>query len=569
MPNQLREYVYRSFGEILNNYRQQFPQHVNYIENEINNGRIDLNILVRSIGNSNRVIDGNGKIDFNTLGMLVNEKIQNLLNMIQQRASMQNSMSMNHQPMSMGMGGMISSPPISTFGSDPFHNNSAPNINTDSSPFGIERNAPRDNEKSSNANNNFESSFAQEDEAIPVLIKEEDISKLNLMEEDNLFRKAFDIQSIYIDNDRDLPSIIEAVSRNHICYLDDIIDQFNICYVNGLMQNVYGGKGSMFRIEFDNINLTGKTKEALKLFDKIDDAIKSCPEYEDGLDDIGTLGKINKIIEAILEIKEYGTTNNAYVFNDFAINKFNNLFSKYFRRNPSHVNENEYEYFDTYPKINRIFEILNDRVLINDLIESEYFTDEAYLSKVLLDMKKEFIYDFICRKDYMHVSAYKDLEYILFNNSLPFSSIIKEDDKYKLTEKIKKIRKLNPPDSEIVDKDAQEELEELYNKVLGEKTIILKERKRVIFKHDLGVEGRELFQIDSEWLSQHGQIKGEYAIVDTFFSDIDYLVGIRKNKNDVEYCIYEVFHILDGGYIFKYVNSKILNKDQALIHFEI
>ena len=295
---------------------------------------------------------------------------------------------------------------------------------------------------------------------------------------------------------------------------------------------------------------------------------------------------LTSFINEVWELPEYRITYNAYMFDIFLVNEINKLFSKYFRRQPIGDDNEAYEYFEKYPKINRASEILNESTLLSFLKQNEYFTDYRHMATSLSYMAYDFIYNFTCRDSSMHFGSDTDLEYILFNNSLAFG-LTDSNDKIEIIEQVRESRKPTLELSENlkecensaeelqkkefekkIEKDRRANVDELYNKIIGESTIVFKNRKKVIFQEMFGNYDQEFIQ-SGDWKDYFGQTDDEKLSLTDIFKDIDYLVGITEDENSISYHIYDVYYTVDKFHIFKYIKTETLEKRKVLIELEV
>ena len=572
-------YTCKGFFQILDNYRQQYPHHAAYIDNLVKNGTVDLNCLTQSIYNSGRIIDGNGRIDMDTMGMFINEKIRNLMSMVD--TELQKQPRMNPQ---INMGGNRNDDISSLF---------SPRVNNQSSMFkhNVQHATPFDmtskvkKEEPEIKHDTGYSTISTPDPTPHYQITDKKkLNKLDLMTDDNLFRKGFKLNRIYTNKDQDIASIIESTSKNHTCDLTDIIRQIHICYTNGLTQYLNTNSEYLIKVEFDDIIITGKTDTTLKFFETINEIARTHHTDESTLDNNG----FDSFIKDIWSTHEFTITHNAYMFDNFIIKRINKLLSKYLRRQPSHGNDNPYEYFDSFPSISKVGEIINEQNLITFLVEKEYFTDDTLIKKAIKRIKFEFMYNLVCRKDNsIHISGDRDLDHILFNNSLPFN-IVNADDKFKTIKEINDARTLIMPPEDVMEsyennevltrekmeenfeEDRKEKVNIMYNKIIGESTIIFKDRKKVIFQDLFGGPEYEFLQGEHE-MNYFGELKtknDDFTMSD-MFKDVDSLISIETNKDTISYHIYDVYYTVDKRHVFKYVKSETLEKEKFLIQIEM
>ena len=244
----LQEHVYNGIIKLLDNYRQEYPNHVRYIENEIKNGNVDIDIIVQTVYNSGRVIDNNGRIDFETMGRIINDSIVKFLHAVE-------GIFMKSNNASMRMGGNMnpSSYPVSHQQTSMF-----PDIQPSASPFDTNHVSPR------------EETFTPQKQEPIVTNSKENIShlrlnkkqqkQLDLMTKENLFTKGFTVDKTFsLDKGKLLASIIIATTKNYTCNLSEIICQFHACHVNGFMKYVDEDINYILKIEFDDTRITGKT----------------------------------------------------------------------------------------------------------------------------------------------------------------------------------------------------------------------------------------------------------------------------------------------------------------------
>ena len=584
----LQNYVYQGFLELLERYRPQCPNHVQYIENDIQCNKINFNIIVKGAKNTGRIIDGNGRINIEGLEQYLDGRVKTLLSAIEnvfQHQSQNQMFNMDMGNIFTTMGGNGSSHMTT-----PFTSNQPTTSHVFSEPdnhIPVE-NTPKE-EHEIRKRHEDESSrivYSETYSAHSRITEKSDLKKLDLMSEDNLFRKGFSIDNLYTDKNNNSVSIITATSKNYTCSLTDLIYQMHVCYVNGFNQYLDSDSQCFVKLEYDDTIITGKTDTSLDFFDNIDEISKN--HYTPGTEFKSSI--FDTIISDIWGTSGFSTTHNAYMFDSFATKRINHLLSKYFRRCKFKTDERgPYEYFDSYPKIVKVSEIINEQNLIEFMKERNYFEDETRMKRAIKYIKHDFINNFVCRNASIHMRADTDLEYVLFNNSLPFS-LINIQDKFETIKEINKVRKpidfpkeimkwFNEDDDESsTDKILESKLiankkkkaNEIYNKIIGKSAIIFKDRKKVVFQEVFG-EDVQKFMETSDWMEIFGELEdneNELTMGD-MFKDLDYMVCISRDKDNISYHIYEAFYTLESQYVLRYLKTEKLEKEKVLIQLAI
>ena len=552
----LKQHTVNTFSKILQQYQQKFPQHVNRIRNALQTGEINIDTLVTTICNTQGVIDMSGQINNDTFVNLINVRIQHLLKMID--SEMQQTQFQN-QPMSTNLSFQVQSQP-------------QPQINMpQDTPF---INMPKQSSEQ------FTIEEVVEGE-VELHIEIKDLSKTEFMlDKQNMFRKGFKVDKIYSNNDRNIPSIIIGKSNTHTTTLSAILNQFYICYINGFKKHLNTSHPWCIKIEYDDTYLDEIHDKSMKFFEEIYKVATTKLEgiNEDSKNKFAEYYEFERFVKEITKLENHEITSHARSFEKWGCKKLNYYLSKYFR----YLRDNDYDYFDTYPSVSKISDIVNQERFINFLKKNDFCQDETLMRDALNLVKQDFMYDIIYRDTSPLVTKKDDLEYILYNTSLPFN-FVDSQDKSSGVDRIKNTRKqissllktyeevLPEPDAitdHQVNSDINEKLDKIYFETIGDSIGIFKDKKRIIIQNMIGEPDMTFMTADI--ITTFGNIDEnvlERNIKD-IFKDIDYLIRIGEDDDNVYFHIYRCYYTIEQQNIYEFFKTEILEKDPNLIEFD-